>query len=128
MVRYKQLIKGGQNPPIEKGAVKMRKNVDVVKSFMNGLENESHTYNLWSNGEKLFSYNTCIAQWIDDKLIISTRGYSSTTRGKHQSHLKRMADLESALYVEDILENTSDLSDFEKLTFKQLDKKDYWAR
>lgn len=40
-----------------------------------------------SDGDRIFSYSTCIGEWYFDKVILNTTKYSPTT-SKHQSLLK----------------------------------------
>lgn len=42
--------------------------------------------NCMSTGEKLYSYNTCIGQWVGDVVYINTTKYSNTTT-KLQNYL-----------------------------------------
>lgn len=62
------------------------RNVDVVKEFIRG--NGAYGSNLRSTGDKLFSYSTCIAQFIDGTLYINTTRYSVTT-SKHRYYIYR---------------------------------------
>ena len=61
-------------------------NNQVVELFENGLKGAS--LNMTSTGDKLYSYNTIIAQWINGKIIVNACKYSATT-SKHTSSLKR---------------------------------------
>lgn len=66
-------------------------NASVVKSFLNGKESYNLNMRATADG-RLFSYNTCIAQWHTDNfgnktLIINRNKYSVTTSAKHQSPL-----------------------------------------
>lgn len=67
------------------------KNQDVVKNFLNGKSAKS--LNMTSEDNRLFSYNTIIAQIIykDGKkiLLVNRNKYSITTSCKHQSPLFR---------------------------------------
>lgn len=66
----------------------MRKNEDVIKSFMMGYEDNN--LNVRSTGDKLYSYTTCIAQWINHpRLIILNKTKYSVTTSRHQGILKR---------------------------------------
>lgn len=55
------------------------KNIEVIKAFLNLSEGNSHNKNLISIGDRLFSYNTCIAEWTDDYLLINVTKYSQST-------------------------------------------------
>lgn len=45
------------------------KNIDVVRKFLNRAKASSSNGNLRSTGDKLFSYNTCIAEWYSKKIM-----------------------------------------------------------
>jgi hypothetical protein len=66
-------------------------NQNVIKAFYNQQEGkvESHTGNLWidGTGTRLMNYGTCLAQRIDNKIIINVTKYSVTT-SKIQTWLK----------------------------------------
>lgn len=67
--------------------------------------------NLHSVEGKLINYNTIIAQWFDDTLLINTTKYSVTT-SKHQNQLLRLAEYNGIRYytVDGISIRTNDLS------------------
>lgn len=85
------------------------KNQDVVKNFLNGKNAKS--LNMTSEDNRLFSYNTIIAQIIhkDGKkiLLVNNNKYSMTTSCKHQSPLFRMLvqgyqyDFDKVIYITD---------------------------
>lgn len=45
------------------------KNIDVIRKFLSKTKASSSNGNLRSTGNKLFSYNTCIAEWPTKKII-----------------------------------------------------------
>jgi len=53
------------------------RNKEVVALFLKGRA--GHSLNVHSNGEKLWSYNTVIAQRIDGVVVGNATKYSSTT-------------------------------------------------
>lgn len=60
----------------------MRKTNDkVIEMFVNreGINATNHSESLRIVGDKLFNYNTVIAQYHDDKLYINETKYSVTT-------------------------------------------------
>ena len=65
----------------------MPTNQQVIQKFSKG--EPCNGANLWSTGQRLYSYQTCIAQWetTGKKLIVNKTKYSRTTSGKHQSPL-----------------------------------------
>lgn len=103
------------------------KNADVVNEFLNGKVSESHTGALWSTGDRLFSYGTVIAQWHNNTLLVNTRGYSSTTRGKHQSQLKRHLDSFKVRYINDVRLNEWYLDEYPRVDLEDVNEK-YWQR
>lgn len=67
-------------------------NNQVIKAFLSGQSGKS--LNLTSTGKKLFSYNTCMAQWHSETgfIIINETKYSQTT-SKQINPLKRAVGL-----------------------------------
>ena len=61
--------------------------------------------NCMSTGEKLYSYNTCIGQWVGDVVYINITKYSNTTT-KLQNYLLFKAGYLSIEVLEDIPKNT----------------------
>lgn len=61
------------------------KNKEVCKEFIR--RRAACGSNLISTGDKLFSYNTCIAQFNGHALVLNETKYSVTT-SKHQHYLK----------------------------------------
>lgn len=62
------------------------KNVDVIKGFVNGGK-VGKGNSVFSIGDKLFSYNTIIAERIDGKVYVNPTRYSVTT-SKAQGYLR----------------------------------------
>lgn len=55
------------------------KNVDVIENFINGRTN-GKTKNLRIEGDKLFNYDTCLAERVNNKnMIVNLTKYSSST-------------------------------------------------
>lgn len=96
-------------------------NKDVVIAFIRG--ESVHTGHMTSTGDRLFSYNTCIAQWHKGTLLVNRTKYSSTT--SHQmSHLNRMLQFDTGLknlnviniaYARINTQNLTDIFDDSKL-------------
>lgn len=55
------------------------RNIKVIKQFLNKSSGNSDTKNLISDGVRLFSYNTCIAEWTDDFVLFNVTKYSRST-------------------------------------------------
>ena len=89
------------------------KNSELISAFVTGLARDGqHTGSVSVNGNKLYSYATCIAERVDGKLVVNETKYSVTT-SKHQSYLYGALRRynECAEYVNDILRGTYRLSD-----------------
>lgn len=64
----------------------MMSNKNVILAFLN--EEQAKSLSLFSTGDKLFSYNTCIAEWLtSDTILININKYSVTT-SKHLTLLR----------------------------------------
>lgn len=65
------------------------KNEDVVKGFRDGLM--CHSEHLHSEYGKLYSYSTCIAQKVGDRIYLNETKYSCTT-SHHQALVRRICN------------------------------------
>ena len=63
------------------------RNQEVISKFVNFAESAA-TANVRSIGNKLFNYETCIAQRHEGKIIVNATRYSVTT-SKIQNYLRR---------------------------------------
>lgn len=63
------------------------KNKEVVESFIS--RNIANSANLISTGNKLISYNTCIAEWYTSSILLINETYYSNTTSRHLNLLKR---------------------------------------
>ena len=83
---------------------------DLIENFVNG-KSGLFASNMHSKGDKLFNWETVIAQFIDNILFINTTHYSVTTT-KHQNELIYQAEKQNVCYytVDGISINTKDLS------------------
>lgn len=65
------------------------RNEEVVIAFSHREEAKSSTGSLWSTGDCLYSYSTCIAEYDKDgRLYVNLTKYSTTT-SHHQTLVKR---------------------------------------
>ena len=71
-------------------------NKQVSEKFLQGKPGRS--LNMTSTGNKLYSYNTVIVQWIDGKLVFNTTKYSRTT-SKQTNWIKQHCDIVIDDYV-----------------------------
>ena len=71
-------------------------NQQVGEKFLKGEKGKS--LNMESTGDKLFSYNMVIAQWVDNRMVFNTTKYSRTT-SKQTSWIKSYADMATTEYV-----------------------------
>ena len=63
---------------------------------------------MWSTGNKLMSYGTCIAEWDGKGMIINRTKYSSTT-STHQGMIPVMNIAGKVKWVENIQRGTEEL-------------------
>jgi hypothetical protein len=78
------------------------RNIEVIKQFLNKSSGNSDTGNLISDGIKLFSYNTCIAEWTDDFVLFNVTKYSRST-SRIQSMILR--ELKTLIYKSVFIDN-----------------------
>ena len=65
------------------------RNEEVVIAFLHRERAKSSTGSLWSTGDCLYSYSTCIAEYTKDgKLYVNLTKYSTTT-SHHQTLVNR---------------------------------------
>lgn len=65
------------------------RNEEVVIAFSHREKAKNSTGSLWSNGNCLYSYSTCIAEYnVNGKLCINLTKYSVTT-SRHQYLVKQ---------------------------------------
>lgn len=64
----------------------MKSNYDVVQAFYK--KQSAKNASMSTNGLKLYSYNTCIAEHIDGKIVVNKSKYSNTT-SKQQNLLTK---------------------------------------
>ena len=55
------------------------RNIEVIKQFLNKSSGNSDSGNLISTGDRLINYNTCIAEWNRNCIMINITKYSSST-------------------------------------------------
>ena len=85
------------------------RNIEVIKQFTKGYPAKSHSGNLRSTGEKLFSYNTCIAEWDNDYLFVNLTKYSSSTSRIQNMLFKELRFGHKVKQVENVPINTQKL-------------------
>lgn len=71
-------------------------NAEVAIRFLHKEAGNSTT--MKSDGEKLYSYNTCIAQYHNDKIVGNATKYSSTS-SRHLSYVRNHVDVWTTEYV-----------------------------
>ena len=84
------------------GFIDMR-NKDVVEGFLRG--EVCNTLHLFSTGDRLLSYNTCIAEMVGETLYINRTKYSVTT-SIHLGLLLRRLGSRKVEIVTDVKVNT----------------------
>lgn len=98
------------------------KNINVIRKFLNRTKASSSNGNLRSTGDKLFSYNTCIAEWPSEKIIynweeVTVCSYAltvnvtkySTSTSRIQNMLLRKIPFVQTVKVDNVPINTQEL-------------------
>ena len=81
------------------------RNEEVVIAFSHRERAKSSTGSLWSTGNCLYSYSTCIAEYTKDgKLYVNLTKYSTTT-SHHQTSVKRHLFYVAYRFVYEIARN-----------------------
>ena len=90
---------------------------DIIKAFLDRTTDSAVASSLRIQGNKLFSYNTVIAQWEPELLIINRTRYSVTT-SRQQNEVARKAHARVWNYVaiteirDNVKIDTQDLKQF----------------
>ena len=88
----------------------MVRNREVIQAFLR--KERLHSGNLFSDGDKLFSYNTIIAKWIEPYVLRINRTRYSNTTSRHLGILRNEmneSDLDRVEEVDNIPINTQSL-------------------
>lgn len=91
------------------------RNIEVIKQFLNKSSGNSDTGNLISDGVKLFSYNTCIAEWTDSLLLVNVTKYSRSTSRIQNMLIQELKSRYSQLTIDNVPINTHRLWDPKKM-------------
>lgn len=92
------------------------RNIEVIKQFLNMSSGNSYTGNLISDGVKLFSYNTCIAEWTDDLVLFNVTKYSSSTSRIQSMMLRELQkSIHKFIFIDNVPINTQYLWNPEKM-------------
>lgn len=92
------------------------RNIEVIKQFLNMSSGNSYTGNLTSDGVKLFSYNTCIAEWTDDLVLFNVTKYSRSTSRIQSMMLRELQkSIHKFIFIDNVPINTQYLWDPEKM-------------
>ena len=83
------------------------RNQEVISKFVNFAESAA-TANVRSTSDKLFNYETCIAQRHEGKIIVNVTRYSITT-SKMQNYLRRELLGYDVIEVTNVPRGTCDL-------------------
>lgn len=84
-------------------------NKDVIADFLN--REPASTKNLSTDGTKLYSYSTCIAQWNYNTIIVNPTYYSNTT-SHHLGILKRAINSNYTETITSVPVDTKDLTKY----------------
>ena len=86
---------------------------EVIEDFANGVKEVTRASNVTNkNGEKLFSYDTCIAQKVDETTCILNKSKYTVTTKKHQNLVAELLNNETIIEVTDVPDDTRDLTQF----------------
>lgn len=97
----------------------MIKNKEVIEAFLD--KQVACAGHLYSDGNRLMSYNTCIAQWDCDFIIVNMTYYSTTTSrhrnmviNSHKENIIIREDVpQDTQYLKEPYNSTSTLTDNE---------------
>lgn len=65
------------------------RNIEVIEAFVSKIKGKNKNGSLESTGLKLYSYNTCIAEWYTSSILLINETYYSNTTSRHLNLLKR---------------------------------------
>lgn len=87
----------------------MKSNMQIIEDFIDDINEITKGYSLTQlNGEKLFSYGTCIAQRVKGGYLCNKTKYSVTT-SKWQNKVFAGINADKSIYLENIPIGTTDL-------------------
>ena len=87
------------------------KNEDVIVNYASGYS--SSAGNVRGEGNKLYSYNTCIAQRMGPDIIINMTYYSNTTSRHRNMLLKYLTRyIPKKIYIDNVPIGTQDLREY----------------
>lgn len=90
------------------------RNIEVINQFLNKSSGNSDSGNLISTGDRLINYNTCIAEWNRNCIMINITKYSSSTSRIQNMLLSEGLGLE-LIRVKNVPINTQYLWNKEKM-------------
>ena len=86
---------------------------EVIEDFANGVSDVTKSSNVTNkNGEKLFSYDTCIAQRVNENTHILNKSKYTVTTKKHQNLVAELLNGETIIEVTNVPDDTRDLTQF----------------
>lgn len=85
------------------------RNIEVIEAFVSKIKGKNKNCSLESTGLKLYSYNTCIAEWyLEYKCILLNTTYYSNTTSRHQNLLGKNLPLNAAVVTNNNIEKNTD--------------------
>lgn len=91
----------------------MKNYKEVINDFANGLNEVTMASNARNeNGDKLFSYNTCIAQKKDDDTYILNKTQYTVTTKKHQNLVAELLAGKTILNATNVPDDVNDLTSY----------------
>lgn len=82
------------------------RNIEVIKQFLNKSSGNSDNRNLISTGDKLINYNTCIAEWNNDSIMVNMTKYSSSTSRIQNMLISKLRFGHKVVQIENVPINT----------------------
>lgn len=85
------------------------RNIEVIEAFVSKIKGKNKNNSLESTGLKLYSYNTCIAEWyLEYNCILLNTTYYSNTTSRHQNLLWKNFPLNAAVVTNNNIEKNTD--------------------
>jgi hypothetical protein len=98
----------------------MLSNDDVIKAFYQGKEAKNRS--LTSTGNSLLSYDTCIVQRVNGKVIANATRYSNTT----SRHRSAASIWHADMFVIGLARGVHDLQAYPIASLQQVSKYRHW--
>jgi hypothetical protein len=91
------------------------RNIEVIKQFLNKSSGNSDNGNVISTGDRLINYNTCLAEWNNDSIMINVTKYSSSTSRIQNMLISTFRIGHKVVQIENVPINTRRLWNLKKM-------------